>query len=418
MFYVIITVDTKSSESALQLKILQDTIESNNFELEELTSSRIALQSEIKRLQHILQSYDLEIQELTSSNIALQTELQHTIQINNLKLQDLKELLTNKDSEIGHLSNTIREKNYVIQQKNNSICTLSLTVERYEQLHAESWLELTGTSVVPWKIDRSIIRSIPQHCIGKGAWGEVYSAQYQGEQVAIKYVHEDLLQVKDIVDMIKREIGIMAHIQHPNLVRIIGAVLDEDVDLKRDVPIIVLELLDMNLRVAYTTEKLEWITMLSIFCDVAYALHYLHEQINPIIHRDVSAPNILLKKISNQSFKAKVSDFGSANLAKQSKTAAAGAIIYTAPEMFPPKDIRADPPEQTVKVDVFSYGIVLLEVVCGEMPTIEKRSMLLRACKSKWEEVYDLIIWCTQAAVKDRPTMKENLYTLNKIHIA
>ena len=109
MFCVIITVDTKSSESAFQLKILQDTIESNNFELEELTSSRIALQSEIKRLQHILQSYDLEIQELTSSNIALQTELQHTIQINNLKLQDLKELLT----KISHLSNTIREKNYI-----------------------------------------------------------------------------------------------------------------------------------------------------------------------------------------------------------------------------------------------------------------------------------------------------------------
>ena len=276
---------------------------------------------------------------------------------------------------------------------------------------------MTSTSTVPWKIDRSLIRHIPQCSIGNGAWGEVYSATFRGKPVAIKYVYKDLLQIKDTVEMIKREIGIMAHIQHPNLVGFIGAVLDKDVDSKKDGPIIVLELLDMNLRVAYTTENLEWATMLSIFCDVAYALHYLHEQIDPIIHRDVSAPNVLLKKLPNQSFKAKVSDFGSANLAKRSKTAGAGAIIYTSPEMFPHEDITADPPGQTVKVDVFSYGIVLLEVVCGELPDIEKRSMLLRSCKSKWKEVYDLIIWCTKKAAEDRPTMRETLYSLNQILI-
>ena len=369
-------------------------------------SSDSAQHSEVSRLQTTIQNNNSKLHELTSSNTALQSEI-----------HELRQLLADKESQISSLSDTIEGNNYAIQQKNSSIHNLSSTIEKYKQLHDESWLKLTSTSTVPWKIDRSLIRRIPQRNIGKGARGEVYSATFRGKPVAIKYVYKDLLQIKDTVEMIKREIGIMAHIQHPNLVGFIGAVLDKDVDSGKDVPIIVLELLDMNLRVAYTTENLEWATMLSIFCDVAYALHYLHEQIDPIIHRDVSAPNVLLKKLPNQSFKAKVSDFGSANLAKQSKTAGAGAIIYTSPEMFPQEDITADPPEQTVKVDIFSYGIVLLEVVCGEMPAIEKRSMLLRSCKSKWKQVYDLIIWCTKKAAKDRPTMRETLYSLNQIHI-
>ena len=209
----------------------------------------------------------------------------------------------------------------------------------------------------------------------------------------------------------------MSHIQHPNLVRFIGAVLDEDVEAKKDVPIILLEHMDMNLRTGYTDEVLSQATMLSIFCDVAYALHYLHEKITPIIHRAVSAPNVLLKRLPNKSFKAKISDFGSANLAKQSRTAGAGAIIYTPPEMFPQEDIMADPPEQTVKVDVYSYGIVLLEVISREMPLIEKRCVLLQSCESKWKNMYVIIRRCTRSGAEDRPTMREILNSLNGIRI-
>ena len=378
----------------------------------DMRRSDSAQHSEVSRLQATIKNKNSKLQELTSSNTALQSEI-HELQS---EMHELGQLLADKEAEISFLSDTIQEKNYAIQQKNSSIHNLSSTIEKYKQLHDESWLKLTSKSTVQWKIDRSLIRRIPQCVIGNGAWGEVFSATFRGKPVAIKYVYKDLLQIKGTVEMIKREIGIMAHIQHPNLVGFIGAVLDKDVDSKKDVPIIVLELLDMNLRVAYTTENLERATMLSIFCDVAYALHYLHEQIDPIIHRDVSAPNVLLKKLPNQSFKAKVSDFGSANLAKQSKTAGAGAIIYTAPEMFPQEDITVDPPKQTIKVDVFSYGIVLLEVVCEELPDIEKRSVLLRSCESKWKEVYEMIIRCTKKAARDRPTMRETLYSLHQIH--
>ena len=83
--------------------------------------------------------------------------------------------------------------------------------------------------------------------------------------------------------------------------------------------------------------------------------------------------------------------------------------------MFPQEDIAADPPEQTVKVDVFSYGIVLLEVVTKEMPATEKRSLLLRSCKQEWEQIHGLVIWCTKRAPADRPKMRDILDFLNQI---
>ena len=170
----------------------------------------------------------------------------------------------------------------------------------------------------------------------------------------------------------------------------------------------------MNLRAAYTEVSLNKNKMLSIFCDIAYALHYLHEQREPIIHRDISAPNVLLKKLPNSSYRAKVSDFGSANLMDQSKTAGAGAIVYSAPEMFP-QDISSAPPPQTTKVDVFSYGILLLEVVSKDAPEPEERYIFLQDLKEKWERIHTLTIRCTKVSPADRPAMSDVLNILHQI---
>ena len=324
-------------------------------------------------------------------------------------LQKNEEILQNKGEEIADHLQVIASKEKEGNDLQSTIEKLNEKLEAYDKMYDESWIQISQDSVPSWKIDRSVLKCIPQTYMGNGAWGVVYSAEFKGEQVAIKHAYRELLRVQGTVAMVKREISILAHIHHPNLVRFIGAVLDHDVESKRDVPIIVLELLDMNLRTAYENENLSQAMMVSIFCDVAYALHYLHEQTTPIIHRDVSAPNILLKKLPNNFYRAKVSDFGSANLARLSTTAGAGAIIYTAPEMFPQEDVMAEPPEQTVKVDVFSFGIVMLEVVCREMPVPEKRRALLLHCESRWKVIYDLVRQCTRVSPNDRPTMREIL---------
>ena len=152
---------------------------------------------------------------------------------------------------------------------------------------------------------------------------------------------------------------------------------------------------------------------MSTFRDVAYALHYLHEHQEPIIHRDVSAPNVLLQQTLPGVWKAKLSDFGSANLAKHCKTFAAGAIIYSAPETFPPVNPYDPVPKQTTKMDVFSYGYLLAESIAKEIPSPEKRAAILSQIKQDWLPMHDIITACTIKEPERRLTMAQ---VLEKLH--
>lgn len=170
------------------------------------------------------------------------------------------------------------------------------------------------------------------------------------------------------VDRMKREASNMNRLHHPNLVTFLGAVFDDD-----KLPMIIIELMEASLRATYRKNFLTKKQMLSIFKDVAYAIHYLHEFREPLIHRDLTAPNVLLKLLPDNNYLAKVSDFGSANLEKLATTSGEGAIIYSAPESFPPPRDKTRPrPKQTVKMDSYSYGILLCEVVNLMMTILRK----------------------------------------------
>ena len=182
--------------------------------------------------------------------------------------------------------------------------------------------------------------------------------------------------------------------------------------------LLLLELLATNLRHAYKHSEFELGKALPIFCDVAYGLHYLHEHQEPIIHRDVSAPNVLLEALPGGMWRAKLSDFGSANLLKRATTLGVGAIVYSAPEMFPHEGPMAPMPRPTTKCDVFSYGIVLLEVITKTMPTTENRHQLFREAEKQWRVMHDLIAQCTQSSPYDRPTMASVLKSLYQFPVA
>ena len=154
---------------------------------------------------------------------------------------------------------------------------------------------------------------------------------------------------------------------HPNLVRFITAVLDEAAEQLRASPVIITELLDTNLRITYQEGRLQEAHCTPTLCDVAFALHYVHDHLPPIIHRDVSTPNVLLQAL-NRGWLTKVSDFGSANLTKLAHMAGEGAIVYTAPEASPHKDEDTEPPAMTTKMDVFSYSVLMCEVLSREPP--------------------------------------------------
>ncbi len=249
-----------------------------------------------------------------------------------------------------------------------------------------------------------------QHVRGRGAWGYVTEGVFRGKLVAVKCAHQ-LLESPKTIERVRREISTMSKLRHPNLVLFIAAVFEPD-----SAPMIVTELLDINLRQAYEKDLLNHTSLTTIFRDVACALNYLHSHCEPIIHRDVSAPNVLLQGAS-KGWVAKLSDFGSANAEKYSQTPGEGAFVYAAPEMF--DQLQApdvEPLPQTPKVDVYSYGVLLCEVILKELPPRprEVRRMVERV-KSHWPYMHTLITSCTAWKYTDRPTMAAIIQNLNKI---
>jgi len=91
--------------------------------------------------------------------------------------------------------------------------------------------------------------------------------------------------------MFQREMEIALQCQHQNIVTFLGATIE-------GAPVILMELMDMNLREAYERGSVI-IQMPRIFCDIAKALHFLHTLPDPVIHRDVSSANVLLKVLYN-----------------------------------------------------------------------------------------------------------------------
>ncbi len=262
-----------------------------------------------------------------------------------------------------------------------------------------------------WKVPRDDVQILDE--IGTGGWGVVAKGTFRGQEVAVKRPHRMILNARNI-DRLRREVRIMAQVRHPNLLLFIAAVFDEQVDRLEEPPLIVSELLEMNLRSAYEKGRLECSSKLLIFRDVACALNYLHQHQQHIVHRDVSAPNVLLEALPNNKWRAKLSDFGSANLEEVACTPGEGAIIYTAPEAFP-VDIHAVVPPQTTKIDVYSYGVLLCEVITNQLPVRDDYRSMLQQVQRQWLFMYNLIISCTKRKPEERPTMAGVLSELNKL---
>ena len=260
-----------------------------------------------------------------------------------------------------------------------------------------------------WIVPRHKITMLNKQ-LGGGAWGYVAEGQFRGQQVAVKCVHESIMAEKTI-KRVYREICTMAQVSHPNLVKFMAAVLDD-----QGGPIIITELLDTTLRKAYEDNLLTLRQCVDIFRDVASALCYLHELEEPIIHRDVSSANVLMKAVVGGGWIAKLSDFGSANWAKQASTMGEGAIVYLAPEAFPshPSHHRKAPP-QTTKIDVYSYGILLCEVTLREFPDPDHLDETKEKLRTKHVPLHSLMVKCTQDLPDKRPTMAAVLKELQQM---
>ena len=248
-----------------------------------------------------------------------------------------------------------------------------------------------------WEVSHVQVKS-NKIILGEGGWGKVQVGLLQGQKVALKMLHSEIVSPY-YNQLVRREISMMAKVRHPNLLLFIAAVLDHP----SGSPIIITELLDTSLRKAYKDGMLSNNQIkLCLLRDVAAALNYLHRHKDQIIHRDVSSANVLLESKGHNNWKAKLSDFGSANLVQFSMTTGPGAQVYAAPEV---------PQTQTPKMDVYSYGILLCEVLTNQFPFRQTFPAMLQSLASSWSLMYQIIVSCTKSSPADRPDMEHVLQT-------
>ncbi|XP_057949290.1 cold-responsive protein kinase 1 [Malania oleifera] len=218
----------------------------------------------------------------------------------------------------------------------------------------------------------------PANKIGEGGFGSVYKGKLKdGKIAAIKVLSAESRQgVREFLT----EINVISDIEHENLVKLYGCCVEEN---NR---ILVYNYLEKNslaqtlLGGDHSSIQFSWRTRTRICIGVARGLAYLHEEVRPrIVHRDIKASNILLDK----DLTPKISDFGLAKLIPVNmthvSTRVAGTIGYLAPEYA----IRG---QLTRKADIYSFGVLLMEIVSGRCNTntrlpIEEQYLLERT----WE---------------------------------
>ncbi|XP_044400943.1 MDIS1-interacting receptor like kinase 2-like [Triticum aestivum] len=194
------------------------------------------------------------------------------------------------------------------------------------------------------------------HCIGTGGSGSVYRAELpSGEIFAVKKIH---LMEDD--ESFYHEIDALIHIRHRNIVKLFGYCSATQGRF------LVYEYMDRgslaeSLKNRETIAELDWIRRLNIINDVSHALSYMHHDcFSPIVHRDISSNNILL----DLEFRACISDFGIAKILSADDsncTRLAGTKGYLAPEL-------AYSTRVTEKCDVYSFGVLTLELFMGHHP--------------------------------------------------
>ena len=308
------------------------------------------------------------------------------------------------------MNSFLAQINMTTEMENHHVSQMENLQRQLQEAHKKiTELESSTQSSEPQISSKNVVSSkevelFRDRVLGTGAWGFVVEGKFRGKAVAIKCLHQEILS-QFTVGQIQREISIMADLRHPNLVLFIAAILDD-----HSSPRIITELLSITLRRAYHENKITQANKLPILHELASALNYLHLHYKPIIHRDVSSTNVLLEKIANDMWKAKLSDFGSANLVRVATTPGEGALVYAAPEMC----INAHSP-QAPSVDVYSYGILVCEVTTSTFPDHASFNGLMQLLQSQWPDMYHITEQCTRKSPDERPTMQNIISQLDSL---
>ena len=225
------------------------------------------------------------------------------------------------------------------------------------------------------------IQILKTQTLGIGSYGSVYKAKCDDLICAAKILHPTLFdptaqqqagdhhQHRLPFRRFQQECKYLSALKHPNIVQYLGMFQDHDTGL----PVLLIELLDDSLThyLETTCDTLTYHTQVNFCHDIAKALSFLH--LNGITHRDLSSNNVLL--IAN--VRAKVTDFGMAKLCRtraitRSYTMCPGTDVYMPPEAI------GERPAYTEKIDCFSFGVIIIQILVRKLPEPSDRLKTIR----------------------------------------
>ncbi|XP_047958820.1 integrin-linked protein kinase 1-like isoform X1 [Salvia hispanica] len=271
-----------------------------------------------------------------------------------------------------------------------------------------------------WEIEPSELDFATSTLIGKGSFGEILKAGWRGTPVAVKRILPNLSDDKLVIQDFRHEVNLLVKLRHPNIVQFLGAVTE------RKPLMLVTEYLrggDLHQHLK-GKGSLTPSTAVNFALDIARGMAYLHSEPNVIIHRDLKPRNVLL--VNSNADHLKVGDFGLSKLIKVQHshdvyklTGETGSYRYMAPEVF--KHRKYDK-----KVDVYSFAMILYEMLEGEPPMaayepyeaaryVSEGHRPLFKAKGYTSELRELTEQCWAPDMNHRPPFLEILKRLEKI---
>ncbi|CAL9096296.1 unnamed protein product [Musa textilis] len=243
--------------------------------------------------------------------------------------------------------------------------------------------------------------------IGQGSCGTVYHALWYGSDVAIKVFSKQEYSDDIILSFRQEVVLLMKRLRHPNILLFMGAVTSPHRLC------IVTEFLprgSLFRLLQRNTTKLDWRRRIHMALDIARGMNYLHHCSPPIIHRDLKSSNLLV----DRNWTVKVGDFGLSRLKHETyltTKSGKGTPQWMAPEVL--RNERSDE-----KSDVYSYGVILWELVTEKIPWDNFNSMQVIAAVGFMNQRLDLpkdlnpqwvsiIESCWHSEPKCRPTFQE-----------
>ncbi|KAM3286515.1 serine/threonine-protein kinase STY17 [Capsicum chacoense] len=260
-----------------------------------------------------------------------------------------------------------------------------------------------------WEIDIRLLKF--ENKVASGSFGDLYKGSYCSQEVAIKVLKPENLNM-DMVKEFSQEVFIMRKIRHKNVVQFIGACT------RPPNLCIVTEFMTRGSIYTFLHKQrgaFKLPTLLKVAIDVSKGMSYLHQ--NNIIHRDLKTANLLM----DEHGVVKVGDFGVARVQTQTgvMTAETGTYRWMAPEVIEHKPYDH-------KADVFSFGVVLWELLTGEIPYayltplqaaigVVQQGLRPTIPKSTHPKLAELLEKCWQQDPTQRPDFSEILDSLKQL---